>query len=58
MGPLPAAALLSALPAALVIYALWAARRETLWHLPALAFGALVALAGAGAYGLSKRGSA
>ncbi len=55
MGPLPVAALLSAMPVALVGYALWAARTETLLGMPALVFGFLVALAGAGAYGLSQR---
>jgi amino acid transporter len=55
MGPLPVAALLSAMPAALVGYALWAARGERLLHLPALVFGLLVALAGAMAYAVSRR---
>ncbi len=54
MGPLPVAAALSTMPVALVAYALWAARGETLLHLPALAFGAMVALAGAAAYGFSR----
>ncbi|RRA47971.1 APC family permease [Acidipila sp. EB88] len=55
MGPLPVAAALSALPVALVGYALWAARDERLLHMPALLFGGLVALAGAGAYPLARR---
>ncbi len=54
MGSLPVAALLSAMPVGLVGYALWASRGERMLHLPALAFGALVALAGAGAYSLSR----
>ena len=55
MGPLPVAALLSAPPVLLVGYALWAARSERLAHLPALLFGALLAFAGVGAYGLARR---
>ena len=55
MGPLPVAVVLCALPVLLVGYALWASRGERLLHLPALGFGALVALAGAAAYGLSRR---
>ncbi len=55
MGPLPVAALLSALPVVLVVYALWAARGEQLGRLPALVFGACVALAGAGMYRLMRR---
>lgn len=54
MGSLPVAALLSACPVALVGYALWAARGERLLHMPALLFGLLVALAGAGAYVVSR----
>lgn len=54
MGPLPVAALLSALPVALVVYAMWAARGERLLHMPALGFGALVALAGAATYRWSR----
>ncbi len=54
MGPLPVAVMLSALPVALVGYALWATRAERLLRLPAPAFGALVALAGAAAYVLSR----
>ncbi len=57
MGSLPVAVLLSAMPAALVLYALWAARAETLLRLPALSFGALVALAGVAAYQVSRRRS-
>ena len=55
MGSLPVAAALSALPVALVGYALWTARTERMLHMPALAFGALVALAGAGAYLATRR---
>ena len=54
MGSFPVAALLSMLPVSLVGYALWVARSEQLLHLPALWFGAIVALAGAGAYALSR----
>ncbi len=54
MGPLPVAALLAALPSSLVVYALWLARGERLLGMPALAFGGLVALAGAGVYGVAK----
>ncbi len=57
MGSLPVAAALSALPVSLVLYALWVSRSERLVHLPALEFGALVALAGMAAYALSKRRS-
>ncbi len=46
MGSLPVAAALSAMPVALVGYALWAARAEHLAGMPALAFGAFAALAG------------
>ncbi len=56
MGPLPVAALISALPVALVLYALWLARGERVAGLPALGFGSLVALAGVGVYSLVRRG--
>ncbi len=55
MGPLPVAALLAAMPAMLIGYAMWASRSERLWHLPTLLFGVLIALAGAAAYGISSR---
>ena len=55
MGPLPIAALLCLLPVLLIGYALWAARAETLLGMPALLFGALVALAGVAMYFLSRR---
>ncbi len=55
MGPLPVAALLAACPVALVAYAAWVSRGERLLHLPALLFGALVALAGAVGYAFSRR---
>jgi amino acid transporter len=54
MGPLPVAAALSACPVALVIYAMWVARGEQMLHLPALLFGALVALAGVFVYLVSR----
>ena len=54
MGPLPVAALLAAMPVMLIGYAMWASRGERLWHLPTLLFGALIALAGAAAYKVSK----
>lgn len=57
MGPLPMAAGVSLLPVALIGYALWAARGERLAHMPALAFGALVALGGVGAYAWARRGA-
>ncbi len=57
MGPLPVAALLSAPPVFLVAYALWAARGERLAHLPALGFGAAVAVAGCGVYALMRKRS-
>ena len=57
MGSFPVAVLLSAMPATLVLYALWAARKETLLHMPALLFGTLVALGGIGAYEISRRRS-
>ena len=50
MGPLPVAAALSALPVALVAYALWAARGERLAGMPALLFGGVVALLGVAVY--------
>ncbi len=56
MGPLPVAAALSVLPTALVVYALWAARGERLAGMPALVFGGLVALLGAGAYRFARKG--
>jgi amino acid transporter len=54
MGSLPVASVLSIFPVALVGYGMWAARGERLMHMPALVFGLLVALAGAGAYFLSN----
>ena len=54
MGPLPVAVLLSTSPVALVVYAMWAARGERLLHMPALLFGALIALGGMAAFALSK----
>ena len=54
MGPLPVAAALAACPVALVVYAMWIARGEQMLHLPALLFGALVALAGIFAYLVSR----
>lgn len=53
MGSLPVAAAISVPPVALVGYGLWVARTEWLLHMPALLFGLLVAMAGAGAYFLS-----
>ncbi len=55
MGPLPIAVLLSAMPAALVGYAMWAAKDERLLGMPALMFGGLVFGAGALAYFSSCR---
>jgi amino acid transporter len=54
MGSLPMAAALSAMPISLVVYALWATRSERLLGMPAVAFGGLVTLAGAMAYGLTR----
>ncbi len=54
MGPLPVAAALSTLPVLLVGYALLTARGEQLGLLPAHAFGACVALAGAAVYRLMR----
>jgi len=56
MGPLPVAALLAAMPAMLIGYAMWTARNEHLGRLPALLFGALIALAGVAAYVVFKPG--
>jgi amino acid transporter len=55
MGNLPVAVVLSIMPVSLVGYALWAARDERLMHMPALVFGALVALAGPAAYIVARR---
>lgn len=54
MGPLPVAALLAAMPATLIVYAVWASRGERLWRMPTPLFGALIALLGAAAYKISK----
>ncbi len=54
MGSFATAFCLSALPVSLVGYALWAARGERLSGMPALVFGALVALAGALFYAISR----
>ncbi len=53
MGSLPVAILLSLPPVALVAYALWAARGETMLGMPALLFGALIGLGGMFAFALS-----
>ncbi len=55
MGSLPIAAALSACPAALVAYAMWVSRGEQMLRMPALLFGALVALAGAFGYVLTRQ---
>ena len=54
MGSLPVAVLLAVPPVSLVGYALWAARGETLLHMPALLFGALVAGGGMLAFAFSS----
>ena len=57
-GGLPGCVLVGLGPAVLIGFALWAARAERVGAIPALAFAALVALAGPVAFSLARRSSA
>jgi amino acid transporter len=55
MGSFPVALLLSSIPVALVVYAIWASHDEKLAGMPAPLFGALTASGGVVCYYASKR---
>jgi amino acid transporter len=53
-GSLATAVALGVLPTALIVYAAFVSRNERMAHMPALAFGLLIALAGPIFYGISR----
>jgi len=57
VGSFAMACLIGALPTALIVYAAFASRHESMAHMPALVLGALIAACGPVFYLLSKRTS-